>query len=446
MSNRLGNNGGRAYSFLFQPVTIDCNFVVDATNGNGLGIRSLKGSGVKNVFMNTSASITGTVATTANQITSIAQGTSALTIGMPVQGTGIPVGTTITSIISSSAIGISATPTGNHSSETINYQGLGVGGYPNPNPAAGYALIQLKEGYYRYEGGFSGFSSPLSGSNVAVNSTALTVGQPYVIVSVGHGTAGAVTIAPIADVSGSLASTYFVIYDSYGNKYVVWFSVSGVGSAPIGVSGTLIQQSISTNDTASTIGSDLVITLENLLAAQPGNTTAPSGVFSFTATGTSTVTATNTLNVPFPGGPADGAIATGFTFAVTKDQTNLQNWQAVGLPKGVTPNVGAAFVATTTGYSSRGGSTGLVQTPSVSGVLSCEVVGDPNQTLNPTAMGGSPHVGGWVLVQFLAPTQATVDAQTGTFISPMIPTAPANNSVAGMTFNVESKSVIVAGE
>jgi hypothetical protein len=37
------------------PVLIDCNFIVDSTNGNGLGIRSLKGQGVSNVFMHTSA-------------------------------------------------------------------------------------------------------------------------------------------------------------------------------------------------------------------------------------------------------------------------------------------------------------------------------------------------------------------------------------------------------
>lgn len=44
------------YSFHAMPVSIDCNFVVDSANGNGLGIRSLKGGGVKSVFMHTSAS------------------------------------------------------------------------------------------------------------------------------------------------------------------------------------------------------------------------------------------------------------------------------------------------------------------------------------------------------------------------------------------------------
>lgn len=51
-----GQNGGHFYSNITQPVNIYCNFVVDSTNGNGLGIRSLKSNGyVHNVFMHTSA-------------------------------------------------------------------------------------------------------------------------------------------------------------------------------------------------------------------------------------------------------------------------------------------------------------------------------------------------------------------------------------------------------
>jgi len=48
MSNKL-------YQFEAYPVLLSCNFVVDAANGNGLGLRSLKGAGILNVFMHTSA-------------------------------------------------------------------------------------------------------------------------------------------------------------------------------------------------------------------------------------------------------------------------------------------------------------------------------------------------------------------------------------------------------
>lgn len=59
MANRNFSSGGKIYSMHTMPVLIDCNFVVDATNGNGLGIRSLKGPLVQNVFMHTSAPLAG---------------------------------------------------------------------------------------------------------------------------------------------------------------------------------------------------------------------------------------------------------------------------------------------------------------------------------------------------------------------------------------------------
>lgn len=366
MANPLGNNGGRFFSSLVRPVLLDCSFVVDASNGNGLGIRNLKGSGVKNVFMHTSA-----------------------------------------------------TP------------GKGMGGMLNPNPAVGYALVQLKEGYSRYAGGFSGFVSQTTGSALAINSTALTIGNPYVIATVGAGASGSATIAPVADSAGSLASTWFSLYDNYGNTFIIWFSVSGVGSAPKGVSGTLVQQSILSGATAAQIGTALVLTIENLPSGV-------SGVNSFTASGTTTVTVTATKSGPLSGPPADGLIATGFTFALVNFSTNLQDWQGVGLPKGIIPSVGASFIASATGYSTGGGSTGTVLAPGVSGIASLEVVGDPTQTLYPIPQGGSGHTGGFIMVQFLAATSSSVTT--------VIPSAPAQNSVCGMSFYLEQSSVIIAGE
>ena len=55
MANRNWASGGKVYSMHVSPVLIDCNFVVDSANGNGLGIRSLKGPAVAAVFMHTSA-------------------------------------------------------------------------------------------------------------------------------------------------------------------------------------------------------------------------------------------------------------------------------------------------------------------------------------------------------------------------------------------------------
>lgn len=161
-----------------RPTYLSCNFVIDSTNGNGFGVRSLKGPGISRVYMNTSASLTGTVATTSAQISSISGGTSSLTVGMPVQGTGIPAGTTITSIIDSGTVSISATPTGNHASESITYQAAG-----SPNPAAGIIMVQLSDNYNEYIAGFSGQVSPVS-----TPQTTTTANTAYVIVVLGTAT------------------------------------------------------------------------------------------------------------------------------------------------------------------------------------------------------------------------------------------------------------------
>jgi len=96
------------------PVLLDCNFIVDSTNGNGLGIRSLKGPGIAAVYMNTSAT--------------------------PAAG--------------------------------------------NPNPAAGAIVVQLQDNYNRSFSGFNSIVSPLSGTALKIDNSALTAGNPYVITTV----------------------------------------------------------------------------------------------------------------------------------------------------------------------------------------------------------------------------------------------------------------------
>jgi hypothetical protein len=59
MANRNWSSAGKIYSMHTMPVLLDCNFVVDSTNGNGLGIRSLKGPAVKAVYMHTTAPLAG---------------------------------------------------------------------------------------------------------------------------------------------------------------------------------------------------------------------------------------------------------------------------------------------------------------------------------------------------------------------------------------------------
>jgi hypothetical protein len=57
-------------------------------------------------------------------------------------------------------------------------------GILNPNPAVGYAIIQLAGNFNRYIGGFAGVEAPLT----ATSTTSLTAGNPYVITNLGNTT------------------------------------------------------------------------------------------------------------------------------------------------------------------------------------------------------------------------------------------------------------------
>jgi hypothetical protein len=55
MANRNWSNGGKVWTMHTSPVLADCNFVVDNTNGNGLGLRNLKGPTIASAYMHTTA-------------------------------------------------------------------------------------------------------------------------------------------------------------------------------------------------------------------------------------------------------------------------------------------------------------------------------------------------------------------------------------------------------
>lgn len=127
MANRNWANGGKIMAMESAPVLLSCNFVVDSTNGNGLGIRSLKGPAVQNVFMHTSAS--------------------------PGNGNSNPASPNVPVL--------------------------------NPNPASGTIVIQLQDNYNRSLSGFNAIVSPVSGSPL----TSTTANVANIIVSLGTATA-----------------------------------------------------------------------------------------------------------------------------------------------------------------------------------------------------------------------------------------------------------------
>lgn len=52
MANRNFPNN-KLYQFEIQPVLLNCRFIVDSTNTNGFGVRTLQGSGISRLYMHT---------------------------------------------------------------------------------------------------------------------------------------------------------------------------------------------------------------------------------------------------------------------------------------------------------------------------------------------------------------------------------------------------------
>jgi hypothetical protein len=113
----------------------------------------------------------------------------------------------------------------------------------------------------------------------------------------------------------------------------------------------------------------------------------------------------------------------------------LAQWQAKGLLPGFVPAVGGYFVATATG--TIGGSA-TVGSPGVPLGLQATVVGDPNQMLNNSNIAS--NAGAVMVIQFAAPTISGSNFQT-----PLLATAPADNSVVGMQFCFDGSSVTIDG-
>lgn len=112
-------------------------------------------------------------------------------------------------------------------------------------------------------------------------------------------------------------------------------------------------------------------------------------------------------------------VTAGLAYVLTSvGTTTASGFQALGLPLGLVPTVGQAFIAPATA-TTTGTGTIMVPASAGSGVLDVEVVGDPNQTVGATA--------GATLL-------AAVMSETSSSVTTHVATAPANGSVIGMRF------------
>lgn len=357
---RGGPNAGHFYCNIVQPIKIALAFTVDPSNSNGLGVSSLKSNG---------------------WVRNVFMHTS-------------------------------ATPGSND-------------GYLNPNPASGYAYIQLKQNFNKYLDLNWSVEAPVTGSAINISgSGVLTRGIPYVIQSVGQVPAPSFTITTVADVSGSLASKYLLVSDSFSNNYVLWFQVSGVGAPPALV-GNLSNYVAVPVSIATNAANTAVATALGTVVAALNNSN------SFTqVTSTNVVTVTSKVVVQLSPRPAD--FNTGFTVSAVTFTSLQSDWQSVGLQPGLVPAVNQSFIATATG-SALG--SGTVKASGISGIGSIEVVGDPNQSIgnqNIAAFGGA-----WLTLQLLAPTSSSVTTP--------VPTAPTALSVLQLELDFDQSQVSVDG-
>lgn len=211
MSNR------RNIQFTYNPhnkgTLLDCSFVVDHTNGNGFGVRSLKKSGrISSVFMKTNPAAVTTTSVFASGVTSITVASvTGIFVGQTVTdsttGGNLNAGTKIVAIqnnvlfLNQATAGASAGSPGDTLSFVFGSGGIASNGLQNtPNPASGIIVVTLQDNYNAYLGGFSGFAAPVSGTPISISSSSvLTVGAPYIITSLGSTTTAqwqAVGLAP----------------------------------------------------------------------------------------------------------------------------------------------------------------------------------------------------------------------------------------------------------
>lgn len=161
-----------------KPFQLACNFVVSASDSGGYGVSTLKGPGIANVYMRSSATFSGTVSNSSATITGISD-TSGLAVGMGLSGARITAGSYIVAIPSATSVTMNQNGA-TSGSDTVTYSRLKV------NPASGLVMVQFQDNYNKYLFGPSSIQSPLSGADINISTgSSLTLGNAYVITAVG---------------------------------------------------------------------------------------------------------------------------------------------------------------------------------------------------------------------------------------------------------------------
>ncbi len=131
-------------------------------------------------------------------------------------------------------------------------------------------------------------------------------------------------------------------------------------------------------------------------------------------------------------------LTVGAVYVITTVGTSTTaNWVAAGLPIGITPAVGVAFVAAITG---GGTGTGKVKINATAGstILVTDVVGDPDQSIN----GSGAVIAGvsnpsYMILRFLAATNSSTTT--------LIATAPVDGTIIRPSFVFSNSRIQVNG-
>ncbi|KKM85863.1 hypothetical protein LCGC14_1284750, partial [marine sediment metagenome] len=157
------------------------------------------------------------------------------------------------------------------------------------------------------DGGLGGGSITLTSGNLRFISA--TTGVPSDVDVVDTGDAEVTDITAVADVAGSLNSTFFLL-DAPGTGYYVWFDVSSGGVDPLVAGRTGITVAITTGDADTVVAGSMI--------------TAIGAVADFgTSVIGAVVTVTNAAVSSVADAVDDSSAPTGFTFLVTTQGTDI---------------------------------------------------------------------------------------------------------------------------
>lgn len=124
---------------------------------------------------------------------------------------------------------------------TTQTPGKGSNGKTNPNPQAGYVLVQLSDNFTQLYLAHQAFQAPLSGSNLAVDGSSLTVGDVYVITTVGTSTLAdwlALGVPPGVTPAVGVAFTALAVGSGLGSGQVQAIAAAGSALTHLEIVGT----------------------------------------------------------------------------------------------------------------------------------------------------------------------------------------------------------------